>query len=184
MDTQRQMAIIKENGDEGMIMVNQTVVDGASGETVIINDLSFGTYKATVTTGPNFSTQREEAANSMMDFIRVAPDTASFVIDLIAENQDWPGAVKIANRLRKLLPPGIDEEGPMQPPPPTPAEILEKLKAEGQELGNAKKKLDIIEQSNEMGGSTEQIMEAAARGALIGAGLLQPEEGSDDVEGG
>jgi hypothetical protein len=149
-DTERQVMIIRPDDEEEFVTVNQVVPSPVSDEPLIVNDLSLGTYGVSVTTGPSFQTQRQEAAASMLDFVRTAPDAARFVIDLIAENMDWPGATKIANRLRKLLPPGIDEDGPPPPQEPSIDDVIKKLRAEGITLANEKKMLDIKEQRDEM----------------------------------
>ena len=84
----------------------------------------------------------------MFDFVRVAPDTSALVMDLIAEAQDWPGAAKIAERLKKFLEmrfPGIDEPGPVQQPPDIDQNIKQ-AKFESISLGNIKKEQDIAEQ--------------------------------------
>jgi len=169
-DTERQVVSMDEMERENMITVNQTVVDQETGQEVIINDLSQGRYKVKVDTGPSFATQRAEASESMMDFVRTAPEAASFVIDLIAENQDWPGAAKIANRLKKLLPPGIDEEGPLPPAPPSIEDIIKKLKANSIDLGNMKKQLDIIKDKRDLEGNDINMLEAGATGALNAVG--------------
>ena len=94
-----------------------------------------------------------------MDFIRTAPDAATAVIDLVAENQNWPGATKIANRLRKMfLPPGIDDDQPPPPPEPTIDDILKQLKTESITLGNEKKKLDIVDKRREMTDETGDLI--------------------------
>lgn len=149
-DTERQVMIVRPDDEEDFVTVNQVVPNPMSDEPIIINDLSLGTYGVSATTGPSFHTQRQEAAASMLDFVRTAPEAAQFVIDLIAENMDWPGATKIANRLRKLLPPGIDDDGPPPPQQPSIDDILKELKAEGITLGNEKKKLDIVGKRREM----------------------------------
>jgi hypothetical protein len=150
-DSERQIIIIDELDNEQTVMINQTVRDVATGRDVIINDLSIGRYKVTASSGPSFETQREQAANSMMDFVRTAPDAARFVMDLIADNMNWPGSKKIANRLKKmLLPEGIDEDGPMPPKPPSPDEIFLEEKIKGTRLGNKKKQLDVVEKTREL----------------------------------
>jgi hypothetical protein len=58
-----------------------------------------------VTAGPGFTTRREEAATQMMEFIRVFPQAAPLIGDLLAKNLDWPGAEQVADRLRAMLPP-------------------------------------------------------------------------------
>lgn len=171
-DTERQVMVVDELDEEKMTFVNQTVMDVGSGTPVTINDITTGRYKCTVTAGPSFTTQRAEASASMMDFIRVAPETAKFFIDLIAENQDWPGAKKIAARIRKLLlPPDIDEKGPPAPPKPSIDDIIKQLKAQSIDLGNMKKKLGIVETQRKLDGSDQQVAEAGARGALQSIGL-------------
>lgn len=65
---------------------------------------SFGEYGVTVDIGPSYATKRQEAAESMMEFVKAMPQTAQLVMDLIASEMDWPGAEKIANRLAKAIP--------------------------------------------------------------------------------
>lgn len=156
-DTERQVTIIDPEDNEIPTTVNQVVMIPATGEKVVLNDLTQGRYKVTTVAGPSFNTQREEAAASMLDFVRTAPDTARFVMDLIAENQNWPGAVKIANRLKKLLPPGIDDEGPPPPQPPGPDDVIKDLKAKSMALGNEKKKLDIVDKRRELTDETVDL---------------------------
>lgn len=84
--------------------------------------LGLGKYDITVDSGPNFTTRREEAAAQMTELIRAYPDAAPIIGDLIAKNQDWPGADEIAKRLKAMLPPQIraateeEGEGPQIPP--------------------------------------------------------------------
>ena len=165
-DTERQVTIISPTEDEQFVTVNQVVGD------TIINNLSLGNYKVTISVGPSFSTQRMEASQSMMDFIRVAPEAASMVIDLIAENQDWPGAAKIAKRFKKMLPAGIDDDAPMPPAQPSIDDIIKELKSQGITLGNEKKKLDIVSQRRDLTGHDKDTAEAGAEGAMRQLGLF------------
>ena len=71
---------------------------------VRVYDLSAGKYDLTVETGPSFTTRREEAARQMIELIRVNPQVAAVIGDLLAKNLDWPGAEEIARRLQALLP--------------------------------------------------------------------------------
>ena len=98
-------------------------------------NLNIGTYDAVVSTGPSYETQREEAADSQIQFYGMLPPQQQAVTsDLIPKNLDWPGADAWEDRLKSTLPPGLAEpEGP-PPPPPPPDPIqeltMEKLKAE------------------------------------------------------
>lgn len=70
-----------------------------------IFDLTTGKYGVMVTKGPSFNTRREEAASQMMEFIRIFPQAAGIIGDLLAKNLDWPGAEQVAARLKAMLPP-------------------------------------------------------------------------------
>lgn len=79
---------------------------------VKIYDLTTGKYDVTVSAGPSFTTQRQEAAVQMMDFVRAFPPAAGAIGDLLAKNMDWPGADEIAERLEKMLPPPLQKKNP------------------------------------------------------------------------
>lgn len=75
-------------------------------------DLSVGKYDVTVEVGPSFTTRREEAANQMLELIRVLPAAAPLIADLLAKNLDWPGSDEIAKRFQVMLPPQIQGQNP------------------------------------------------------------------------
>lgn len=64
-----------------------------------------------VTMGTGYLSNRMEAMESMMAFIQANPATAPLISDLIAENSDWPGSQKIAERLRSVMDPQVLEAG-------------------------------------------------------------------------
>jgi hypothetical protein len=68
-------------------------------------DLTTGKYDVMIDSGPGFATRREEAATQMMEFIRIFPQAAPLIGDLLAKNLDWPGAEQVAERLQAMLPP-------------------------------------------------------------------------------
>ncbi len=98
-------------------------------------DLNVGNYDVAVTAGPSFTTKREETANQMLEFLRVMPQAAPLMGDIIAKNMDWKDSDKLAERLAKLLPPGMDgQPAPEQGPPPEVQAIMAKAQAEAQAL--------------------------------------------------
>ena len=116
-DTERIVRVLGEDDTEDFVPINVPAVDDndqpkldKAGNQVLLNDVSAGKYDVKVTTGPSFSTRRTESAASMMDFAKAVPEAAAAIGDLIAKNMDWPGAEIIAERLKKLLPPGLAEE--------------------------------------------------------------------------
>jgi len=109
-DTQRVVRLRGEDDSVRFAEVNKPILtpDGLQ----IQNDLTRGKYDVRVGVGPGFKTRRIEAASSMVELARVFPQVLQVAGDLVAKNLDWPGADEMAERLRKLLPPGIasDEE--------------------------------------------------------------------------
>jgi len=179
-DTQRTVRLLNEDDTEGFAQVN-TVVTGPDGP-VVFNDLTVGRYDVVVLTGPSFNTRRIEAVEGMLGFIQAFPQSGALIADLIAKNQDWPGADKIAERLRFMLPPELRDDNDGQPPAPEPpdpavaakmAEMMakiEKLNAEtqGKELENAEKQLGIA-----MAGGLDAAVRQIVM-QVIGEALAQP----------
>lgn len=73
-------------------------------------DLSIGQYDVALSTGTSYTTRRVEAAQAMMDAIQVWPNLMTVAGDLVAKAQDWPGAEKLSERLKKTIPPQFLEE--------------------------------------------------------------------------
>lgn len=75
-----------------------------------LHDLSAGKYDLTVTTGPSFTTRREEAAFQMTEMMRALPASAPILGKHLAKNLDWPGADEIAEELEAMNQPQIPPE--------------------------------------------------------------------------
>ena len=111
-DTERVIRILGPDGEEKIVEINRAM------ETIQgwarVNDLTAGKYAVHVSVGPSYQSKREEGANGMMEFLRSIPNAAPMVADLVAKAQDWPDSDRIAERLKKTLPPGIadDQEQP------------------------------------------------------------------------
>lgn len=110
-------------------------------------DLSVGMFDVALSTGTSYTTRRVEAAQAMMDAIQVWPQLMSVAGDLVAKAQDWPGADKLSERLKKTIPPQFLEEGEEGGLGITPEglqemqQMLQKLQMENQEL-KADKSID------------------------------------------
>lgn len=114
-------------------------------------DLSVGDFDVALTTGASYTTRRVEAAQSMMEAVQVFPELMGIAGDLIAKAQDWPGADKLAERLKKTIPPhllGEDEEGGLG----ITAEQLMEMQAAIQEMQAA-----LQEQEKQLKDKSEEI---------------------------
>ncbi len=87
------------------------------------NDVTSGKYDIVITVGPSYSTQRQEAARSIMELIQYAPPLAPLLGDLAVKSMDFLYADEAAERLEKTLPYGVKrlKEGEKPPPPPEPS---------------------------------------------------------------
>jgi hypothetical protein len=92
-----------------------------------IYDLSAGRYDVAVDTGPSFTTRREESAQQMVEMIRAYPDAAPIIGDILVKALDWPQAEEIAERLKAMLPPQIQQQGGLPPQ-------LQQMIQKGQEM--------------------------------------------------
>lgn len=112
--TPRIVRILGEDGTPQNRQINQQFeAQGQNGEALTrIHDFSAGRYDLAVTSGPSFTTKREEAASQMIELIRAYPAAAPVIGDLLAKNLDWPGADEIADRLKMMLPPQVQGQSP------------------------------------------------------------------------
>jgi hypothetical protein len=114
-DTTRDVRTLGVDGAPAVAELNQPMSTPFG--PIYMNDTSVGAYDVRIKTGPSYSTMRQESAESMMEFIRVFPAAQNFIGDLVARNMDWPGADEIADRLKKLLPPGMVDVDPEEVTP-------------------------------------------------------------------
>lgn len=173
-DTQRMVRILGEDGEEDFAEINkpevdemgQPVLDPQTGQPRVENDLKAGEYGVFVRSGPSYTTRRQEAAESMMQFVQTAPQSAQMVLDLIAKNMDWPGADQFAERFKKMLPPQI------QPETDDPEEQAQRQQAAQQaaEVAEMQKRgamADIAEKEANAAESQADAQKAAAEAAQV-----------------
>jgi hypothetical protein len=109
-DTRRVVRILGEDDTEKQVVINDLLM-GEMGP-VPQNDITIGRYDVRVSVGPTYSTKRQEASEGMMAFLQAVPAAAGLTADLVAAAQEWPDADQFAERLKKMLPPGVaDDEG-------------------------------------------------------------------------
>jgi hypothetical protein len=96
---------------------NGTISDLGPAVDKVLHDLTIGEYDVVVKAGPSYSTLREEAADSMIEFGKSWPKLMDVAGDKVIRTMDWPGADEIADRVAKTIPPELrDDEGAEQQP--------------------------------------------------------------------
>lgn len=190
-DTERVMRLKFSDETEDYVVLNQSVFDDESGEWVTIHDLGIAKYDVVVKTGPAYTTQRQEAAEAMLQFAQAVPSAAGVMADLIAQNMDWPGADEITKRLKKIIPPNVlsskerdeMEKDMPEPPPPTPEQELaaKDLEVKAQELDVRMAEAEADKAKAESDVIQEQLKTEAAQARLaqIEAGA---ESGNVDMQ--
>lgn len=177
-DTERMIRIMGDDGKVDLKWINKPVgiqvIDDKTGQPreqqTIQNDVTVGAYDVVLETGPSFTTKREEAKESMQEFIRSAPETAPVIMDLVAKAQDWPMAEEIGKRLEAVAPPPVQkliakqkkEQGEEeQPDPPSQAEQMQQmavqLELENKKLANEKIKAEIAKIVGEAQGGPDPV---------------------------
>lgn len=127
-DTQRAARILGEDGVPDMAYLNpeqdQAVAprkDQWGEEVGSVYNLNVGTYDVTVSTGPSWTSKRQEGAEMLSQTLASSPDIMPVIGDLYFKALDVPYADQIAERLRVMLPPQVqqmlasEDKKPMDP---------------------------------------------------------------------
>ena len=181
-DTAQTIRIIGADDEQRIVKINQPTQDDAGSP--ITYDLKRGRYDVTVDTGPSFASKRQEAAASMLDFSRSVPQVAAYTADLIVKNMDWPGAQEFSDRIKKMLPPQLQNDGPQKDIPPQVIAQMNFLHQANQQMAQKlddatkiieTKKLDLEhrERIEIMKLQTEAEIKMAELGQKNGVALLQ-----------
>ncbi len=121
----RIVQIIREDLTTKSVTLNQ-MHQGEDGQDTIY-DLSKGKFGIQISTGPSFSTRRQEAAHSMLEMAKVYPPLMQIAGPTIVKSFDWPGKDAIAAQLEKAMPPELRTQDPDDPNKPDPQEQEQKL---------------------------------------------------------
>lgn len=100
-------------------------------------DLSAGKYDVTVAAGPNQGTARQEFAEAMGQIFQGNPGLFQIVGDLYFENLDIPNAKQIAERLKKTLPPQLQDQPDQEDIPPAVQAQMAQMSQQIEQMGAA-----------------------------------------------
>jgi hypothetical protein len=193
-DTTRTIRVIGPEDEVDFVNIN----DPADEESP---NIVAGKYDVQLITGPNYTTQRMEAADSMLEALKTMPEPMSQALDLIVEAQDWPGAQRIAKRFRKMIPAAQEEEaeregtqGQNQPAQPSPEEQMamaqmqmqmEAMQAEhaaNMEMLNAKVAQAKADAEKALAEAEKAITEAQRERALLRKAIADAEKAEAEAE--
>lgn len=151
-----------------------------------IFDLNVGRYDMTVSTGPSYSTRREENRQAMAAFMDNNPH-AAILMDYFAREHDFAYADEMAERIQKVLPAEVrDDDGPPEPPDPAQQQAMAlqqrqgmlamaKLEAEVEAERAKAEKLRAEAMETALGLTNEEIaLIQALRAGAFGSGGAAP----------
>lgn len=144
-DTQRIARIIGLDGETSHAEINPNqkvpvheVKDEETGATIKkIYNPAIGKYDVCVTTGPSYMTKRQETAEMMVNLAQGTNDpTLGLVMRYFAiKNADFPEAQDFAQIIKKMLPPGLMEDGDESPELVAAKQQIEQMGQQMQEMG-------------------------------------------------
>jgi hypothetical protein len=102
IDPDQQQAVTKQQDQNGAIKK--------------IYNLGVGKYDVTITTGPGFATKRMEGADFITQLVQTSPDLMPIVGDLLFKSMDMPYAQEISERLKKMMPPQLQDQSNEESP--------------------------------------------------------------------
>jgi hypothetical protein len=171
-DTERVARIIGEDSTVNSAYLNpdqeQAVMprlDQMGQKIGLIYNLNIGKYDVTVSTGPSYTTKRQEAFDIQTQIIQARPDLMNVIGDIVFSNMDAPGADKISDRLKKMLPPQLQEpeEGEGEPQiDPRMRMMMQQIEQAGQEIAQRGQVLqqaqaEIEKQAMEVGADKTEL---------------------------
>ena len=118
-DTKRAQRILGEDGTSSQIIIDPSSESAAKitqppqvpgqqqPKPQIVLNPTIGEYDVSVSTGPAYSTKRQETADKLSVLTQGNPQLFALVGDVLAKMEDWPEADKIAARLHAMLPPQV-----------------------------------------------------------------------------
>lgn len=103
-DTPRIIRVVGDDDKQALVAINQP---NPADPDHPLNDLTSGRYSVSIITGPNYATKRMEALAGMTSLANAAPQLLSNFADYYVMALDMPYADKIAERIRRTMPPGV-----------------------------------------------------------------------------
>lgn len=100
-DQERQVAILNDDGEETIAVLNEQVKDEETGKSYLLNDTT-KRYRLKSSVGPAFETKRTEAVN-VLARIGENPQFGAVTQDLLAKSLDFPFAEELTARMRKIM---------------------------------------------------------------------------------
>lgn len=112
-DTAKVVQIIDGEGKKKAVPINQPFMEGGVQKSYMLGK---GRYGVAIEAGPGYATKRQQAVENMLELTQAFPALVQIAGDLMVKNMDWPGSQEVSDRLKKTLPPELQEQSTDVPP--------------------------------------------------------------------
>ncbi len=130
-DSNRVVRILGYDGAVGEAEIDPNIPTASQQRGVqMVYNLGVGRYDVTISTGPSYSTMRQEAVSAMIEMTQANPALMQIAGDIMVKNMDWPGAEELSERLKLMLPPQImqaEQAKDAQKLPPQMQQFMDQL---------------------------------------------------------
>lgn len=186
-DTERVVRIIKPNEEAQMVPIN-TQPTQENGVKKFF-DLTKGQYNVRAQAGKSWATARQELAETMVDLTKSFPPLFQVAGDIMVGAMDFPESRDVAKRLKKLLPPEVQDDEEQSDIPPKIAARLQQLDQYAQQstqvieeltkqLESKNDEIASRERMNAENNNTKLLMKIADLDAKMGQILISQEYAS------
>jgi len=183
-DTPRQLEIVGKTNQPRSVLVHAG--NGALPPTAAqmapedVVDLRIGRYDITVSMGPSLQSNRQEMQERMGQLFTAAPQLLPIIGDLYFDALDWPDAHAIAQRLKKMLPPPLQDQPEGQAP--IPPQVQQQMQQMGQHLADLTQKLQAAEQALQADQAKQQAQITIKQAELAQARELAQQDARIELE--
>lgn len=111
-DTPRVIQTLNDETDVVMVGVNGAPMQDGQKQAY---DLTKGKYRVRITTGASYTTKRQEEAAFLQEAFKADPALMQIGGDILFKSMDTPGAQAMAARMKKMLPPQLQDDNTQDP---------------------------------------------------------------------
>lgn len=170
-DTERIVQIIGPDDSRKLVKINQNTPDPSNPlQAIKDNDVTSGKYAVTCEAGPSYATKREATSEALMQLVQAFPPVAEVAGDLIVKSLDVADAEVIAERMKLMLPPAVQQaeaakaEGKTPPDP----QVMAQMQQKDQQLDQAAQTMEAMQQEiDKLKSGAQEKVQAAQIDAQI-----------------
>jgi len=143
----RTVRILGEDGTAQTVPINQEFDDNGI---MRAYDLRAGRYDVRVVMGPAYTTRQQEQADAMVSLVQANPGLMQVAGDLLVESMNWPGSQRLADRLKRALPPPLQDPPDEQDIPPAIAQQMQQLQQHAEMLAQELQRMQRTIETKEL----------------------------------